>query len=154
MMKLTEIRQKGYEALIDSLGVVGMLRFLQEIDAGSGDYTKEKYQLEEPTFEEFEEFIQQKNQLQDDSSEVNCSAQEALDKLDNTSEAVVQTLLTLLQDENSSMRFSAVEVLGKLSNSSEPVVQALLTLLKYDDSTVRSSLVEVLEKLDNSSKPT
>ncbi|NET46083.1 HEAT repeat domain-containing protein [Okeania sp. SIO2B3] len=154
MMKLTEIRQKGYKALIDSLGVVGMLRFLQELHAGSGDYTKEKYQLEEPKFEEFEEFIQQKNQLQDDSSEVNFSAPEALDKLDNTSEAVVQTLLTLLQDDNSSMRFSAVEVLGKLSNSSEPVVQALLTLLKYDDSTVRSSLVEVLEKLDNSSKPT
>ncbi|NEO52265.1 MAG: HEAT repeat domain-containing protein [Okeania sp. SIO3B5] len=153
-MKLTEIRQKGYEALIDSLGVVGMLRFIQELDAGSGDYTKEKYQLEEPTFEEFEEFVRQKNKLQDDSSEVNCSAPEALDKLDNTSEAVVQTLLTLLQDDNSSMRISAVEVLGKLSNSSEPVVQALLTLLKYDDSTVRSSLVEVLEKLDNSSKPT
>ncbi len=71
MMKLTEIRQQGYKALIDSLGVVGMLCFLQELDAGSGDYTKEKYQLEEPTFEEFKEFIQQKNQLQNDSSEVN-----------------------------------------------------------------------------------
>ena len=34
MMKLREIRQKGYKALIDSLGVVGMLRFLQELDAG------------------------------------------------------------------------------------------------------------------------
>lgn len=153
-MKLTEIRQKGYEALIDSLGVVGMLRFLQELDAGSGDYTKEKYQLEEPTFEEFEEFIQQKNQLQDDSLEVNCSAPEALDKLDNTSEAVVQTLLTLLQDDNSTVRYSAAQVLGKLSNHSEPVVQAILTLLKYDDSTVRSSLVEVLEKLGNDSEPT
>ncbi len=61
MMKLTEIRQQGYEALIDSLGVVGMLRFIQELDAGSGDYTKEKYQLEEPKFEEFEEFVRQQN---------------------------------------------------------------------------------------------
>ncbi|MDJ0517443.1 MAG: hypothetical protein QNJ74_14725 [Trichodesmium sp. MO_231.B1] len=60
-MKLTEIRQKGYKALIDSLGVVGMLRFIQELDAGSGDYTKEKYQLEEPTLEEFEEFVRQQN---------------------------------------------------------------------------------------------
>ncbi len=38
-----------------------MLRFLQKIDAGSGDYTKEKYQLYEPTFEEFEEFFRQQN---------------------------------------------------------------------------------------------
>ncbi|NEP82084.1 MAG: hypothetical protein F6K39_30435 [Okeania sp. SIO3B3] len=60
-MKLTEIRQQGYKALIDSLGVVGMLRFLQELDVGSGDYTKEKYQLEEPTFEDFEEFFRQQN---------------------------------------------------------------------------------------------
>ena len=45
MMKLTEIRQKEYKALIDSLGVVGMLRFIQELDAGSVDYIKEKYQL-------------------------------------------------------------------------------------------------------------
>ncbi len=48
-MKLTQIRQQGYKALIDSLGIVGMLRFLQQFEAGYGDYTKEKYQLNEPT---------------------------------------------------------------------------------------------------------
>jgi len=59
-MKLTQIRQQGYKALIDSLGVVGMLRFLQQFEAGYGDYTKEKYQLNEPTLEDFQEFVRQK----------------------------------------------------------------------------------------------
>lgn len=60
-MKLTEIRQQGYKALIDSLGVVGMLRFIQQFEAGYGDYTIEKYQLDQPTLEEFKEFVRQRN---------------------------------------------------------------------------------------------
>ena len=60
-MKLTEIRQQGYKALIDSLGVVGMLRFLQQFEAGYGDYTTEKYQLEELTLEDFKAFVREKN---------------------------------------------------------------------------------------------
>lgn len=59
-MKLTEIRQQGYKALIDSLGVVGMLRFLQQFEAGYGDYTSEKYKLDQPTLEEFKEFVRQR----------------------------------------------------------------------------------------------
>lgn len=51
-MKQSEIRKTGYQALIDALGVVGMLRFLQ-LDAGSGDYTQERYQTSEPTLEKF-----------------------------------------------------------------------------------------------------
>jgi hypothetical protein len=30
-MKMTEIRQQGYKALIDALGVTGTLRFLQQL---------------------------------------------------------------------------------------------------------------------------
>ena len=56
-MKLTEIRQQGYKALIESLGVVGMLRFIQQFEVGYGDYTTEKYQLEEPTIEDFQQFV-------------------------------------------------------------------------------------------------
>ncbi|MGB3419319.1 MAG: hypothetical protein WBA52_02585 [Dolichospermum sp.] len=56
-MKLTEIRQQGYQALIESLGVVGMLRFIQQFEVGYGDYTTEKYQLEEPTIEDFQQFV-------------------------------------------------------------------------------------------------
>ncbi|MFO5494420.1 MAG: hypothetical protein ACLBM6_18195 [Cuspidothrix sp.] len=61
-MKLTEIRQQGYKALIDSLGVVGMLRFIQQFEVGYGDYTTEKYQLEEPTIEDFQQFVRRDNQ--------------------------------------------------------------------------------------------
>jgi hypothetical protein len=36
-MKLAELRKQGYQALVDSLGVVGMLRFLQQLEVGHGD---------------------------------------------------------------------------------------------------------------------
>lgn len=55
-MKQTEIRKTGYKALVDSLGIVGMLRFLQQLDVGTGDYTKERHQGSEPTLEEFRQF--------------------------------------------------------------------------------------------------
>jgi hypothetical protein len=61
-MKLTEIRQQGYKALIESLGVVGMLRFIQQFEVGYGDYTTKKYQLEEPTIEDFQQFVRRDNQ--------------------------------------------------------------------------------------------
>jgi len=60
-MKLTEIRQIGYKALIDSLGVVGMLRFLQQFEAGYGDYTTQKYDQVEPTLEDFKQFIRKQD---------------------------------------------------------------------------------------------
>ncbi len=59
-MKLAEIRQQGYKALIDSLGVVGMLKFLQQMEVGYGDYTNEKYQLQEPSLDEFKAFVKEK----------------------------------------------------------------------------------------------
>ena len=60
-MKQAEIRKTGYKALIDSLGVVGMLRFLQQLEIGSGDYTLERHQSTEPTLEEFRQFITEKS---------------------------------------------------------------------------------------------
>ncbi len=60
-MKQVDIRKTGYQALIDALGVVGMLRFLQQLDIGSGDYTKERPQYLEPTLEEFQAFVQQQS---------------------------------------------------------------------------------------------
>ena len=44
-MSLNEIRKTGIEALTDKLGVVGMIRFLQQNETGYGDYTKERAQL-------------------------------------------------------------------------------------------------------------
>ncbi len=42
-----QIRTVGLEALKKALGTVGMVRFLQQYDTGSGDYTKEKYSFPE-----------------------------------------------------------------------------------------------------------
>ena len=39
-----EIRHEGYEALVKALGFVGMLRFMQQFDNGSGNYTEERSQ--------------------------------------------------------------------------------------------------------------
>jgi hypothetical protein len=36
-MKQAEIRKNGYKALIDSLGVVAMLRFLQQLEMSTGN---------------------------------------------------------------------------------------------------------------------
>jgi hypothetical protein len=55
-MKQAEIRKNGYKALISSLGVVGMLRFLQQLEMSTGDYTLERSQSSEPTLEEFQQF--------------------------------------------------------------------------------------------------
>ncbi|MQA92824.1 MAG: hypothetical protein GEU90_21810 [Gemmatimonas sp.] len=39
---LEEIRRLGVEALRRELGVVGMIRFLQQFETGHGDYTAER----------------------------------------------------------------------------------------------------------------
>ena len=60
-MKLTEIRQQGYKALIDALGVAGTLRFLQQLEVGYGDYTKERHQcLNQLTIDDFRSYVKQK----------------------------------------------------------------------------------------------
>jgi len=41
---LAQIRNQGIEALVKALGPVGMARFLQQFDSGSGDYTRERGQ--------------------------------------------------------------------------------------------------------------
>lgn len=56
-----EIMEKGYKALIDSLGVVDAVRFLHYFKSGQGDYTKERLQwLEDKSlddvFKEMEQF--------------------------------------------------------------------------------------------------
>ena len=41
-MTLNQIRKLGYEALVEKLGPVGMVRFIQQFEMGRGDYTKER----------------------------------------------------------------------------------------------------------------
>lgn len=41
-MTSAEIQEAGLEALLERLGPVGMLRFLQQFETGHGDYTQER----------------------------------------------------------------------------------------------------------------
>lgn len=40
-----QLRQKGLAALVQALGAVGMVRFMQQFEAGSGDYTRDSEAL-------------------------------------------------------------------------------------------------------------
>ncbi len=44
-MRLNENRRTVIEALTEKLGIVGMIRFLQQNETGYGDYTKEREEL-------------------------------------------------------------------------------------------------------------
>jgi hypothetical protein len=39
-----QIREAGMEALSRELGVVGMIRFMQQFEMGKGDYSRERHQ--------------------------------------------------------------------------------------------------------------
>jgi len=41
-MPMEEIRRMGLDALARELGPVGMVRFLQQFETGSGDYTTDR----------------------------------------------------------------------------------------------------------------
>ena len=49
-----DVRSAGTKVLIDALGPVGFARFIQQFENGYGDYTKEKYEQPEPSFEELD----------------------------------------------------------------------------------------------------
>jgi len=51
---MAEIRTIGLKALLEALGPVGMARFMQQYDAGYGDYTKEKYDIPDMSMEEID----------------------------------------------------------------------------------------------------
>jgi hypothetical protein len=52
-MTLEQIREQGLAVLRKHLGIVGMVRFLQQSETGWGNYTEERYQwLGDPDLEE------------------------------------------------------------------------------------------------------
>lgn len=56
---IDEIRREGIEALTDRLGPAGMIRFLQQFDSGTGDYTQDRSQwLGAVSAEEVQESIE------------------------------------------------------------------------------------------------
>ena len=60
MKTQNEIITQGYQALVDSLGVVDAIRFIQYFSPGKGDYTKERHQwLEEKSLDDVLRDIEQ-----------------------------------------------------------------------------------------------
>jgi len=44
-LTMEQIRVKGFEALVAALGPADAVRFIQQYDLGSGDYTRERARL-------------------------------------------------------------------------------------------------------------
>ena len=60
-MTLEQIRERGIQALREHLGIVGMVRFLQQSETGWGNYTEERYQwLGDPDLRTLAKEIQKK----------------------------------------------------------------------------------------------
>jgi hypothetical protein len=69
VMTLEEIRVAGLRALSRDLGAVGLVRFLQQFEMGSGDYTAERHQwLDGNTVQDVVQQIKERRQAYGDSS--------------------------------------------------------------------------------------
>jgi hypothetical protein len=67
-MSLEEIRLAGLRALSRDLGVVGMVRFLQQFETGHGDYTEERHHwLSQFTVSEVVQELQERRRSSDRS---------------------------------------------------------------------------------------
>lgn len=56
-----QVRREGFDALLERLGPADTLRFLQQFDRGSGDYTVERQQwLGELTIDEIARSIEER----------------------------------------------------------------------------------------------
>ena len=56
LMDYNTIQTKGTEVLLRELGPVGMVRYLEQYDnGGTGEYTKEKYNMPEMTIDQIME---------------------------------------------------------------------------------------------------
>lgn len=62
-MTPTELRKRGFKALVDPLGCVDAVRFLQQYTPGDGDYTQERHQwLDQLTLDDFRAYVQHQRQ--------------------------------------------------------------------------------------------
>ena len=50
----SDVRTAGLAALTEKLGPIGVTRFLQQFENGWGDYTKEKQERREMSFDELD----------------------------------------------------------------------------------------------------
>jgi hypothetical protein len=58
---LIEIMKVVLQALKDALGPIGMVKFIQQYENGSGDYTKEKYEQPDIAIEEIDSLLRKNN---------------------------------------------------------------------------------------------
>jgi hypothetical protein len=58
-----ELVRQGYQALVDTLGVVDTIRFIQHFSPGQGDYTKERHEwLDQISLEDIFPSMQQRRE--------------------------------------------------------------------------------------------
>ena len=70
VMSLAQVRASGLEALSKALGPVGLVRFLQQFETGSGDYTGERHQwLGEATVRDLAQELAQRRIAHKDQDE-------------------------------------------------------------------------------------
>lgn len=63
-----EILKQGYQALVDSLGVIDAIRFIQHFSPGQGDYTKERHRwLDKKSLEDV--FAEMKHRREDEPNQ-------------------------------------------------------------------------------------
>lgn len=63
-----ELVRQGYQALVDTLGVVDTIRFIQHFSPGQGDYTKERHEwLDQISRENI--FTSMKQRREDDTNQ-------------------------------------------------------------------------------------
>ena len=70
-MKMTpiELQRKGFQALVEALGLVEAIRFIHQYDSGSGDYTKERHQwLDQLTMDDILADLEQRQQTKKEES--------------------------------------------------------------------------------------
>lgn len=64
MMTPQQIRVAGLAALSRELGLVGMIRFMQQFEIGQGDYSKDRHQwLDQYTVDDIAKMIQNKKEI-------------------------------------------------------------------------------------------
>jgi hypothetical protein len=65
-----ELRYKGYKALMDALGPVDTIRFIQQLAEGKGDYTKDrKSWLGNPSVDEIVNAVKERKEKRHESQD-------------------------------------------------------------------------------------
>lgn len=106
-----QILELGLEALVDKLGPVGMIRFIHQFEAGTGNYTEERQQWQEVS--DVETFAKQIQQAENNTEYVVAVFSPVIEKgLDNASVYSLSTgtWLDLQEGESSKSDLAAADM--------------------------------------------